>query len=128
MHVWKNLNAEEFTFSELNTDPIGSGPYEVRSVKKVSGIARTYTLKSFSDYAGGEPYIRTIEITSFANIQTMVDAFESGELDQISGIDSATAKQLEKMIVQCIFAPLSFLVYLVYFLIKIKTQYLQTKQ
>ncbi|MCC6520420.1 ABC transporter substrate-binding protein [Candidatus Nomurabacteria bacterium] len=96
MHVWKNLNAEEFTFSELNTDPIGSGPYEVRSVKKVSGIARTYTLKSFSDYAGGEPYIRTIEITSFANIQTMVDAFESGELDQISGIDSATAKQLEE--------------------------------
>ncbi len=96
MHIWKNLNPEDFTFSELNIDPIGSGPYSVRKVKKVSGVPKVYSLKSFREYIGGTPYIRTLEITSFPTTQALVSAFKSGTIDHISAIDSATAKTLEE--------------------------------
>jgi len=32
--AWEFVRPEEFPFSDLNTNPIGAGPYKVDSIKK----------------------------------------------------------------------------------------------
>src|SRR3990167_4613872 len=49
---WGVVTDEEFPFSELNQEPVGSGPYRLGSASRSSsGILSTYTLRSFGDYA-----------------------------------------------------------------------------
>jgi peptide/nickel transport system substrate-binding protein len=36
-HTWKNVSDDEFSFSQFNTLPIGSGPYKVERVERNSG-------------------------------------------------------------------------------------------
>ena len=36
-NIWKNVSDDEFSFSQFNTLPIGSGPYEVERVERNSG-------------------------------------------------------------------------------------------
>lgn len=76
-HKWKDITAEEFPFSSLNTNPVGSGPYVLSEVKKDEDeIITSYELKSFSKYAIKKPYINKILISFFKNEDEMLAAFD----------------------------------------------------
>ncbi len=48
-HIWKDATNEEFPFSQRNSEPIGSGPYQVDKINRnASGIPEEYILRSFS--------------------------------------------------------------------------------
>ena len=50
--LWQNVSDDEFAFSDLNTSPVGSGPFEVGSIaRNSSGIPSSYTLEAFNHYA-----------------------------------------------------------------------------
>ena len=36
-HIWKNVSDEEFSFSQFNSLPTGSGPYKISTVERNSG-------------------------------------------------------------------------------------------
>jgi peptide/nickel transport system substrate-binding protein len=57
-HLWGEVSDEEFPFSELNTSPVGSGPYRVRSVERSPGGIDSYT-PFLSKRAVADPGIRT---------------------------------------------------------------------
>lgn len=96
-HLWKDVTAEEFPFSSLNVEPVGSGPFRVSNVSRnASGIPHSYALSPFKDYALGAPYLSSIKLTFFENEQQLVSAITSGAVDAASGISPSHLSQLKE--------------------------------
>lgn len=99
-HLWDNVSAEEFPFSELNTSPVGSGPYKVHSVaRSAGGIPSSYTLASFGKYTLGEPYLRRITLRFYQSEDALLAALARGDIESGSGITPARLVTLEKTVV-----------------------------
>ncbi len=93
-HKWKDAGAEEFPYSQHNSEPIGSGPYIVTNiVRNAFGIPEKYTLKAFESYHLGTPKIETVELHFFSTEEDLIESFKKGTVQGIVGIDS---KSLEK--------------------------------
>lgn len=88
--LWQDVSDEEFPFSELNTSPVGSGPYKVRSISRSQGgIPSSYTLQSFNNYALGEPYLTTLTLRFYQSEQALEEAVKDGEVEAASGLSPA---------------------------------------
>jgi len=86
-HLWENIPADEFPFHVLNTKPIGSGPYKIENIStNDAGTPLSYTLKAFSDFTLGRPYIQTITFRFFSNEQSLIDGFAAKRIDSFAGI------------------------------------------
>ncbi len=86
-HAWDTVNSEQFNFSQLNIEPIGSGPYKIKTVRKDSaGIPEYYNFIPFKNFALGKPYIQNIRITFYTNTDALVSALEKGDVDAGSAI------------------------------------------
>ncbi len=96
-HLWSEVTAEEFPFSPLNTNPIGSGPYKVAKVETTStGSITRYDLVPFKDFALGTPYLRRISFVFFPNEEALLRAFNKGDVDSMAGISPATLGSIER--------------------------------
>ncbi len=94
-HLWGGLSPEEFTFSALNINAIGSGPYEIASVNRnASGIADEFVLKPFNKFTLEKPLISKISILSYANERELGNALTSRKIDVASGLSPERAKAL----------------------------------
>lgn len=95
-NLWKDASADEFSFNTLNVEPIGSGPYQVADVKRdKTGIPTLYTLKSFSKYTLGKPFIQTITMRFYQNEEALKEALDRKEIESASGFSASTAHILE---------------------------------
>ncbi|MBI2109260.1 MAG: peptide ABC transporter substrate-binding protein [Parcubacteria group bacterium] len=95
-HVWENVTSEQFGFSNLNIEPIGSGPFKIRSIKKDSlGIPEYYDLAPFNNFALGKPYLNNVRIHFYANADEALAMFESRNIEALSTISPARARELE---------------------------------
>lgn len=93
-HIWAPLSIEELPFSQHNTEPIGSGPYELADVtRNKSGLIGGYTLTAFAD--GRErPNIDTIVLSFYQNEQDLADAYRRGEIMSTAGLANETLREL----------------------------------
>ncbi len=89
-HEWKDLSVDQIPFSQHNTEPVGSGPYRIKSVKRsVSGLIDGYTLEAFKDHIHS-PQIQTITISFFTNAPALVSAIKEGKVDSATGLAEFT--------------------------------------
>lgn len=89
-HLWQNVSDEEFPFSELNTSPIGSGPFKIDSISRTqAGIPATYALSPFSKYLPGRPYLSNITLKFYQSEGALVSALKSGQIEAASGLSPA---------------------------------------
>ena len=106
-HLWKNVSAEEFPFSSLNTNPVGSGPFTVASVKlSSSGIPSEYRLKAFDDGIR-IPYIKNFILRFYTDSNTLTAAMNRGDVAALHSVapDSVTgAATLHEAVYGRIFA------------------------
>jgi len=94
-HVWEGADTEQFSFSQLNIEPIGSGPYKVNKVKRNSaGIPTNYTLQRFSEYALGKPFIKTINVRFYQNEDELLRAYKQKDIESARGFSARTAHEL----------------------------------
>ncbi|MEK7066299.1 MAG: ABC transporter substrate-binding protein, partial [Patescibacteria group bacterium] len=94
--VWANFDNDQFSFSLSNIEPIGSGPYKIKSLKKDSyGIPTYYTLVSFNKYVSGAPYIKNLMINFYQNEKSLIDAFKGRDIESISAVSSQNAEMLK---------------------------------
>jgi len=85
-HLWSDIPNDEFSLTDLNTKPVGSGPYEIEKIKKdASSIAEYYLLKPFDRFALGAPKV-TINLKLYPNETSRLEAFASGDIDTLSAI------------------------------------------
>lgn len=96
-HIWKDVSAEEFAFTQINIEPIGSGPYELSRVKRnSSGIPEEYRLKAFDDFTLGKPYIKNINFVFLRNENDLIQAFKNERVTSINSIQPYNAKFLSE--------------------------------
>ncbi|HEV8677237.1 MAG TPA: peptide ABC transporter substrate-binding protein [Candidatus Paceibacterota bacterium] len=94
-HLWQNVSDEEFPFSELNTSPVGSGPFKVQSISRTqSGIPASYVLAPFNKYLPGQPYLSKITIKFYQSEDQVVSALKSGQIESASGLSPADLPQV----------------------------------
>jgi len=66
----------------FNTDPIGTGPYQLQSFSPTDGLL----LVAFPDHFGGPPATPNLRITFIADTTARTLAFASGQVDMIEGV------------------------------------------
>ncbi|HEY4511290.1 MAG TPA: peptide ABC transporter substrate-binding protein, partial [Candidatus Paceibacterota bacterium] len=94
-HIWNDLAGDEFTFSNYNTNPIGSGPYRIKEIAtNTGGIPVSYKLVAFKQYAGGRPFIDSITMRFYSSEDKLLEAWQRGEVDAINSITPRHAKNI----------------------------------
>ncbi len=94
-HLWGGLSPEEFAFSSLNINAIGSGPYTIDSVNRnASGIADEFVMSPFKKFNLSKPLIAKLVLVSFANERELGNALSSNKIDVASGLSPERAKAL----------------------------------
>ncbi len=93
-HLWSDTPVE---LSAVNIHPIGSGPYMITKVNKLSsGSIDSYDLTTFKKFALGKPYLKNISIHFYSNEDAMIKALQNNEVKQISSITPLNAELLKK--------------------------------
>ncbi|MDO8660228.1 MAG: ABC transporter substrate-binding protein [Candidatus Parcubacteria bacterium] len=93
-HLWDGTPVE---LNDVNTNPIGSGPYMIKNVSKQStGIIDSYELVPFKKFILGEPYLTDISLYFYPNEDELVKALENGTVDEISSITPLNAQNLKE--------------------------------
>lgn len=96
-HIWKNVSAEQFIYSQFNIEPIGSGPYKIDAVKQDNGgIPLYYSLVPFSRFYDDKAYISNITINFYPNEAALIEAYTSGKVESMAGISPEEVLKLQK--------------------------------
>lgn len=96
-NLWKSLSDEQFSLSDYNIHPIGSGPFKIDSVSTVSGIPETYTLSSHKYYTLGRPYLDYITIHTYQNERQLIAALNSSEIDRVDSISPNSLSNVKNL-------------------------------
>lgn len=89
-------NTSPIELNTANTNPIGSGPYEITSMsKQSSGIIDQYSLKAFKKFILGKPYIKKVTLQFFPNEDELVKALKNGSIDQAGSVAPENAEVLK---------------------------------
>ena len=79
-HLWSSLPVEQLPFSQLNTEPIGTGPFMVKHARRdQSGIITAYELVAYED--NDEPNIQAFSFQFFDQESKIIDALKAGTVD-----------------------------------------------
>ncbi|TSC56670.1 MAG: Extracellular solute-binding protein family 5 [Parcubacteria group bacterium Greene0416_79] len=106
-HLWKDTDAEQFSFSPRNSDPVGSGPYRVKKIKRNgAGLPTRYELVPFEKYPLGAPHIERIVLRFYQNETEILAALRQGEIGAASGLTPQSAAALGRNGVRIIQTPL----------------------
>ncbi len=94
---WNKLSADEFIFSNLNTSPIGSGPFKfVNMAHDNSGIPSSIYLTYNKDFVLGAPYIKNFTINFYSNRDLLEDALKSKQISSIAEVSPESAQTILK--------------------------------
>lgn len=94
-HIWNKMSSDQIASSEMNTKPIGSGPYKISDIKRNSvGIISSYELSFNKDFILGKPNIKKIIMKFYSSEKDLLTAYQKGEIETINAI---TPKELEKI-------------------------------
>ncbi len=96
-HIWKNVTSDEFSFSQFNVLPVGSGLYKIDTVERNSGgIPDYYDLTPANKLTDHGPYIDHIIFKFYPSEGDLFDAYSSGEIESMGGISPEEAEILAK--------------------------------
>src|SRR5690606_16555999 len=94
-HIWEQVTSSEYDLSIYNQEPVGTGPFRLRSIERYrNGAYSSYTLSAFDNYALGRPYVDRLRFHFYNNEDTLAEAFERGEIDMIGGISPEFARRM----------------------------------
>lgn len=95
-HLWQDIKPVNFALSELNTKPIGSGPFLFSKLTKDGyGRVSSFQLLANKDSYGGRPYIDRIEMRFYGSEDELINAFNRNEIDSISSLSTQGLKKLK---------------------------------
>lgn len=96
MHLWNKISTDAFITSDLNTDPVGSGPYQVHAINRSSDgkTITSYELGSFEKFALGAPYLQTITFSFYPDEESELKALQGGSVQSIASLSPQSAARL----------------------------------
>ncbi|MDP3900492.1 MAG: ABC transporter substrate-binding protein [bacterium] len=83
IHIWQQIPSTTANLSELNLEPIGTGPYKYQSFTKdkKTGVIRSYTLAANDKYYGQVPYITELIFRFSPNFIESINAINGGGVE-----------------------------------------------
>jgi peptide/nickel transport system substrate-binding protein len=89
-HLWRNVTNSEFPFSELETKPVGAGPFIVSGVKRDSqGAITHYDLIANPHYVLGRPYLDAFHFLFFTDQISLQAAVSKDQVESGYGVTSS---------------------------------------
>lgn len=83
--VWENITPDSATLTDLNLQPVGSGPYKFSSLlKNKQGEIKEYRLAANDDYYGAKPYIKNVVFKFYPDANELVSALNDGDVQGIA--------------------------------------------
>lgn len=96
--IWEHATPDEFPLSNYNIEPIGAGPYALKTIGRgPSGIPQAYILAPNKHFALGKPHISSIAIRFYRSEQEIVDALLKGDINATAGLSPSTLVDLTSL-------------------------------
>lgn len=93
-HLFEAIPIEQLPFSQLNTEPIGSGPFKVASANRdPSGLIKSYTLEAFQENPF-VPNIETLELHFFTDEAELLKNLEQNLIDSSAYVSNKNIEAL----------------------------------
>ncbi len=87
-HIWGSISDDAWQTSSYNTEPVGSGPYQIKSVSRDrTGITQKFVLKAFPRFALDKPLIKNVAVSVFADKSDAESALRSNDVDALALVD-----------------------------------------
>lgn len=84
-HIWENIPPLQANLTEFNIKPIGSGPFQFKSLTKDRrGFIKSYTLERFDKYYREKPYLKRVTFKFFLTSEEAAEALETKKIDGLS--------------------------------------------
>ncbi len=91
-HLWQSISDEQFPFSDLDTNPVGAGPFVLTgSAHDSNGLITSVTLSANKKYALGRPYLDSITFTFYQRAEDLARAVANGSVESAYGVPSASS-------------------------------------
>lgn len=95
-HLWQDVRPINFSLSELNIKPVGSGPYRFKSLTKDDlGHVASYKVQAWDEFYDGRPYIDEIEFKFYASEDELIDAFNNNDIDNVGFLSGQNVSRLK---------------------------------
>src|SRR3989344_7685866 len=95
-HLWEPIPLSQYPLVELNTDPIGAGPYKIKSVNRNSvGSITSIKLSANKYFALGEPHIKTLYLNFYQSEGAIVTALKNKNIDSAGGLSPKFVEELK---------------------------------
>ncbi len=80
--LWQGISDEQFPFSNLETDPVGAGPFMVAGISRdASGLIQSVSLVENPYYALGRPYLDGITVDFYSRTEDLAQALAAGAVE-----------------------------------------------
>jgi ABC-type transport system substrate-binding protein len=104
-HIWQKLSVQNFSLSEYNLKPVGSGPYMIDSISKDgSGHINYLILKINPNYYGQKPHLEEIRFKFFDEEKSLIASVNNGEINGFS----LSSMENKKLVNDSLFQPYNF--------------------
>ena len=93
-HLWRNLTAENFPFSNFNLEAVGTGPYQIKNIgRDRNNLPLIYNLVAFKNFALSEVKLKRLTINFYPNEDELWTAYQKGSIDSLSAVSPARVKE-----------------------------------
>ncbi|MGD0328443.1 MAG: peptide ABC transporter substrate-binding protein [Minisyncoccia bacterium] len=91
-HLWQEISDEQFPFSNLETNPVGAGPFKITSISRdTSGLIQSMSLVENPYYAPGRPYLDGIRFIFYSRTEDLASALASGVIESAYDVGTTGA-------------------------------------
>jgi len=95
-HIWESVSPDKFTLTDLNLQPIGSGPYKYVSFQKDStGNIISYKLTANLNFFEKKPFISKITFNFYSSDDSALAAYNQKEIMGINSLSPQKLNQIE---------------------------------
>jgi peptide/nickel transport system substrate-binding protein len=110
-HLLQDIPPEQLRSAPFNISPIGTGPYIWKYVQvtgsKPEDRQQRITLSSYKKYHLGRPKLDGFNLITYSDDQHLISAFESKQLNAISGLETEPTDMIKDPTVQAYATPLT---------------------
>jgi len=95
-HIWEKILPEKFLLALENLEPIGTGPYKLKKIKKdKEGFVDYLKLEAFGQYEKNRPFIEKIELYFYPDEEALIRAYNRAKIDNLSLISVQNESKLQ---------------------------------
>jgi peptide/nickel transport system substrate-binding protein len=96
-HLWYNIAPANADLNELNKKPIGTGPWQIESLKKdATGLIKSYSLIPNKSYYGAKPYLSSLVFKFYGDNLSAIEALKSKNVDGLAYLPRELRDELKK--------------------------------